>query len=55
MDFVREMKRFLPPRIVTETIEQAPFWDYLVQLIAAECAAVANALEPGEKPAAFRM
>lgn len=38
-DFIREMKRFLPPRIITETIEQAPFWDYLSQLVVAECAA----------------
>ena len=52
-DFIREMQRFLPPKIVTDTIEQPAFWDYLTQLLAAECAAVMNALEPGDKPAAF--
>jgi predicted nucleotidyltransferase component of viral defense system len=39
-DFILEMKRFLPPRIILETIEQAPFWDYLTQLVTAESAAV---------------
>ena len=53
--FIREMRRFLPPRIITSTIEQPPFWDYLTQLVAAECEAVIKALERSEKPASFKM
>lgn len=54
-DFIREMKRFLPPRIITETIEQKPFWDYLTRLVAAECQAVTQALEHPDKPNSFKM
>lgn len=54
-DFIREMKRFLPPQIVMSTVEQPPFWDYLTQLVGTECTAVMNALESGEKPAEFTM
>jgi predicted nucleotidyltransferase component of viral defense system len=54
-DFIREMQRFLPPKVVTDTIEQAPFWDYLTQLLAAECDAVINALAPGDKPASYKI
>jgi len=36
-DFIREMRRFLPPQIIAETIEQEPFWDYLTHLVAEEC------------------
>lgn len=39
-NFVREMSRFLPPRVVAETVEQAPFWEWLRDLIAGECARV---------------
>ena len=35
--------------------EQPPFWDYLTQLVAAECEAVIKALERSEKPASFKM
>ncbi len=54
-DFVQEMKRFLPPQIITNTIEQPPFWDYLTQLVATECTAVIKSLESAEKPASFTM
>jgi predicted nucleotidyltransferase component of viral defense system len=54
-DFIREMKRFLPPRIVTGTIEQTPFWDYLTRLVVAECQAVTQALEHSDKPTVFKM
>jgi len=54
-DFIREMKRFLPPRVIADTIEQAPFWDYLTQLIGAECVAVRNALETADKPTSYKM
>lgn len=54
-EFVREMKRFLPPRVVAETIEKEAFWDYLVNVVITEGEAVMQALENrGESPE-FRM
>lgn len=43
-DFIREMKRFLPPHIVTETIENTEFWKYLINLIADECETLTRSL-----------
>ncbi len=54
-DFIREMQRFLPPRVIADTIEQPAFWDYLIQLLAAECEAVMTALKSGDKPASYTM
>lgn len=55
-DFVNEIKRFLPPRTVADTIEKEPFWEYLTQLVATECEAVTKALEhPGTPPPPFKM
>ena len=34
-DFRKEMQRFLPPRIVAETVNNERFWDYLVSEILA--------------------
>lgn len=54
-DFVQEIRRFLPPQTVTNTIEQDPFWDYLTSLVATECDAVIKALEHTDKPLSFKM
>ena len=35
--FIDEMRRFLPPQIIRETIEKADFWAYLTELIHGEC------------------
>jgi len=35
-DFVREMQRFLPAATVRETVEKAPYWDYLAELVRSE-------------------
>lgn len=43
-DFIREMKRFLPPQVVADTVAKEQFWDYLINLIAIECKNVVNAL-----------
>jgi len=43
--FVQEMKRFLPPRIVRETVEKKDFWVYLTNLITAEGTRVTDYLE----------
>jgi len=36
-DFLSEMRRFLPPLVVAETLEQEAFWDYLVNLMLDSC------------------
>ena len=36
-DFLHEMRRFLPPAVVSETLEQDAFWIFLVNLVAAGC------------------
>ena len=33
-DFMQEMRRFLPVAAVRDTIERAPYWSYLTDLIA---------------------
>lgn len=54
-DFIREMKRFLPPQIVAETIEQEVFWDYLVNAAIAEGEAVSQYLKNSGESSGFRM
>ncbi len=44
-DFMWEMKRFLPPQVVSKTIENPAFWKYLTDLITVECDLVINRLE----------
>lgn len=39
-DFLAEMRRFLPPAAVAESLEKEEFWAYLVNLIADECGRV---------------
>ncbi|MDP2809659.1 MAG: nucleotidyl transferase AbiEii/AbiGii toxin family protein [Rhodocyclaceae bacterium] len=43
VDFVREMTRFLPLRVVADTVEQVPFWAWLTDLVAGECSRVSSA------------
>jgi len=35
-DFLQEMRRFLPPEVVAETVARDPFWQYLTGLVHAE-------------------
>lgn len=44
-DFINEMKRFLPVKIVTETVANADFWFYLCNLIREESQNVTEALQ----------
>jgi len=53
--FIHEMRRFLPPRVVAETVEKASFWDYLADLLHTEGEQVLQALKDGIKPNDFRM
>lgn len=36
-DFLNEMRRFLPPQLISETLEQPEFWTFLVNLISDQC------------------
>jgi predicted nucleotidyltransferase component of viral defense system len=54
-DFIREMRRFLPVRIVVETIENEAFWDYLTGLVCAECEQVAQSLGNASQSLKFKM
>lgn len=46
-DFVWEMRRFLPPQVVANTIENASFWEYLSDVVRVECDQVINGLTTG--------
>ena len=35
-DFINEMRRFLPAAATTQTVEQEPYWRYLIQVIGEE-------------------
>ena len=53
--FTHEMRRFLPPQTVCETVENPEFWKYLTNLIHSECNFVISLLTNPQKPAVFRM
>jgi predicted nucleotidyltransferase component of viral defense system len=35
-DFINEMRRFLPAAVTAQTVEQEPYWQYLIQVIGEE-------------------
>lgn len=43
-EFVKEMQRFLPSKIASETVEKAEFWGYLTNLIQEEAARAISAV-----------
>ena len=43
-NFIWEMRRFLPPQVVSDTIENDIFWEYLTDLIRTECDLVIHKL-----------
>lgn len=53
--FVYEMRRFLPPGVVSETVENSSFWRYLTGLLRDECDRILRALQDGNRPNDFRM
>ena len=53
--FVQEMKRFLPGRLVVETIENRSFWAYLADTITTECDKVSDVLTGKLLPPVFKM
>ena len=36
-EFIKEIRRFLPPGIVSDTVEKEEYWDYLKRLVQEEC------------------
>jgi predicted nucleotidyltransferase component of viral defense system len=55
VDFVNEMRRFLPPVVVANTVENPAFWVFLVDLVQSEGSQIARFLK-GESPlGVFRM
>ncbi len=54
-DFKQEMRRFLPATLVTETVEQPAFWQYVTTTIANECQRASGYLLSGGEPERFKM
>lgn len=49
------MRRFLPARIVAETIENDAFWPYLTSVICTECEQVVQSLGNISETPKFKM
>ncbi len=54
-DFINEMQRFLPAEVVSQTIKNGEFWEYLVSLIQTECASVVRSLTATDRNRDFEM
>ena len=54
-DFIFEMRRFLPPKIIAETVEQGSFWHYLIGLVNSESELVVKGLHSPQTGAGFAM
>ena len=54
-EFVSEMKRFLPPGIIAETVSKTDFWTYLTELVRTECDAVQHSIKHLSADSGFRM
>lgn len=55
VDFLHEMRRFLPPDVVTRTVENPAFWDYLRNTLEEECQRVMRFLRQDGTTNVFRM
>ena len=55
IDFVKEMVRFLPAVIVTESIENKSFWGYLIQTIIEDCNLIISLLTDKKIKPTFNM
>ena len=53
--FIYEMKRFLPPKIVKDTVENKDFWIYLSDLIRDECSFINRFLNGESEKIDFKM
>lgn len=53
--FIQEMRRFLPPRVIRETVEKEDFWRYLAGQVGAEGARISEFLTGTRDGRAFTM
>ena len=53
--FLHEMQRFLPQKTVQDTVNNADFWDYLINLIQTECDQVTQFLKAPAASPTFTM
>jgi predicted nucleotidyltransferase component of viral defense system len=53
--FIYEMRRFLPPPVIRETVEKEDFWRYLTGQVSAECALVVASLTNARDTKGFTM
>lgn len=54
-DFIHEMRRFLPPQVISRTVEKEEFWVYLADLVHRESARVVKSLVGEEDSGGFLM
>ena len=54
-EFVAEMRRFLPPHVVRNTVEKEEFWMYLTGLVGVECASIIQSLQNIPEKDSFKM
>jgi len=54
-DFIHEMRRFLPPQVISRTVEKEEFWIYLADLVHRESARVVKSLVGEEDSGGFLM
>lgn len=53
--FIYEMRRFLPPQVVSRTVENEEFWVYLTDLLGTECTRVIQVLTNTQEMNGFEM
>jgi predicted nucleotidyltransferase component of viral defense system len=54
-EFRKEMQRFLPFELVSQTVEQEAFWDFLIHLMQDFSAQIKQTLHVGKADSGFRM
>ncbi|MFK5927452.1 MAG: nucleotidyl transferase AbiEii/AbiGii toxin family protein [Desulfuromusa sp.] len=54
-DFIHEMQRFLPPEVVSRTIENDEFWTYLIDVFRTESVRVIRSLTTQQNVSRFEM
>lgn len=53
--FVQEMRRFLPPQVISSTVVKEEFWVYLTNLVDTECSQVIESLTNIQETDSFKM
>ena len=53
--FIHEMRRFLPPQVISRTVENEEFWMYLTGQVGTECTMVIDSLTNLQEREGFKM